>query len=104
MFHQRDGFYVERLEGGAVRVVKHGSLTPIERSNGVRKLPIILDHVIPPNEWASIIAAVCARGENGESYRDALDFHMAIPASGGPDAPGGEQGVIRGSVPTEGDK
>lgn len=33
---------------------------------------------VPANEWASVLAATCVRGETGESYRDALDFHTPL--------------------------
>lgn len=88
MFHHRDGWYFVRRDDGSVKIV----VTETTHADA----PPLLTHTITPNEWASIIAAVCARGENSESYRDALDFHTAIPTSGGQDAPGGPDGVIVG--------
>lgn len=76
MFHQRDGFYAERLEGGSVRLVKQNPATPIEQSHGAQG-DVVMDHTIPAAEWASIVAAVSVGGETSETYRAARDLHGA---------------------------
>lgn len=62
-FHAGDGLYVERLDDGAVKV----RLDPTEGFGHVV--------VVPADTWASVVAAVCARGENGGTWREARDFH-----------------------------
>lgn len=57
-YHQRDGWCFRRMNDGAVRI-RHG----------------IVSHVVPADEWASIVAAMSAHGENGTTYRAALEFH-----------------------------
>lgn len=66
-FHWRDGTYFKRLENGSVRVRR--TETPNADS------PTALTLVIPPSEWASIIAHVSSRGETAESYCEAEKFH-----------------------------
>ena len=59
-FHWRDGWFFQRTKLGAV-------LVTVPNGQGQK--------VIPPNEWASIVAHVSRQGENGESFKQALDFH-----------------------------
>jgi hypothetical protein len=66
-FHNRDGWYFTRLTDGAVRIRK----TVAARADS----PVEHEHVIPANEWASIVAHVSARGEAGDTYTEASDFH-----------------------------
>ncbi|MDI3563522.1 hypothetical protein [Bradyrhizobium sp. Arg816] len=61
MHYWRDGWIFRRNEDGSV-TVKNESLQ------------VYLG--IPPNEWASIVAAVREGGETTESYYEALRFHM----------------------------
>lgn len=57
-FHQRDGWYFRRMEDGAVRI-RHG----------------IVSHVIPAEEWVSVVASMSRAGETSETYRFVQDFH-----------------------------
>lgn len=65
-FHWREGWYFERLNDH-VRVIKY--------ADGGRSNEIEHAMVIPPNEWASIVASVSKQGETSESYQAALDYH-----------------------------
>lgn len=58
-YHWRDNWFFQRTKLGAVLVT----------------LPDSSQKVIPPNEWASIVASVCARGETGETFEAARAFH-----------------------------
>jgi hypothetical protein len=62
-FHAIQGWYFRRGADGSV-VVRHG--------NGPDQEDVTLD----ANTWASVIAHVCARGENAATFQDAQDFHM----------------------------
>lgn len=66
-FHWRDQTFFKRAEDGSVEV-RH-----IEQFNNH---PQIKEWRIPPNEWASIVAAVSKGGETSESYSGTLAFHM----------------------------
>ena len=67
-FHWRDGWYFRRLENGTVHV-EH--VAPPDR--GLKEPDMQFD--IPPNEWASIVAAVSAQGETGETYKASTELH-----------------------------
>ena len=72
-YHARDGWRFRRLEGGTVM---------IWREQSPPSGPPILQPVrIPPNEWASIVAHVSAAGEEGRTWRAAIDFHQEPPPS-----------------------
>lgn len=58
-FHWRDGWFFQRLNDGCVLMT----------------VPSCGQQVIPPNEWASIVAHVSTWGETGESWKAASDFH-----------------------------
>ena len=57
--HWRDGHFFQRTKLGAVLVT----------------LPDSQQKVIPPNEWASIVASVSATGESSETLEKALALH-----------------------------
>lgn len=61
-FHAREEWFFKRLPGGSVRIT---SVKPTPRA-------VVLD----PSTWASIVAAVSATSETGETYRAALAFHQ----------------------------
>ena len=65
-FHWRDGWYFKRGADGTVivRRISHETHRPD------------VDLLIPPNEWASIVASVCARNETAETYAEATRLHM----------------------------
>ncbi len=58
-FHARDGWYFQRQDDGSVKIS-----AAVSRSTETL--------TIPPNEWASIVAAVSAQGETAETYQAAL--------------------------------
>ncbi len=64
MYHDTDGFYAERLDDGSVRLCKH-------RPPG----DLVMDHTIPAERWASLVAAVSAQGGSSESYAAAKAVH-----------------------------
>ncbi len=67
MYHDTDGFYAERLDDGSVRLIKHEDhATPGN---------LVMDHTIPAERWASLVAAVSAQGASSESYAAAKDVH-----------------------------
>ena len=70
-FHWKDNWYFERLSNGGVRIYHE------ERANkGEGEFPeydTCLD--IDPDSWASIVASVSKRGETGETFRQAREFH-----------------------------
>jgi hypothetical protein len=59
-YHWRDGIYFRRNDDGSVRVASQTHA-------------ILFD--VPPNEWASIVAHVSAKGETGEAFARAQAFH-----------------------------
>lgn len=69
-YHWRDGWHFTRCPDGSVRIMN--GRTPV----GVDPI----DLTIPPNEWASIIANVSARGETSNSYYLAGVFHDTLQA------------------------
>src|SRR4051812_14135644 len=95
MFHWQDNLYFGRTVDGHVRIVKFDSprsphamwkhedactkatLYP-EADGEFNDVKVLLDARIPPDSWASIVAAVSALGESGR-FRQALDFHTGAP-------------------------
>lgn len=73
MFHSREGFYFNREDDGSVRIrVAVGS-----RDGNPYDDSTLREVTIAPNEWASVIASVSARGEKvSADYHRALDFHQ----------------------------
>jgi hypothetical protein len=67
MFHWKDGWFFERLPNGSVMITK--------RKDGGLESPIITREVIPPEEWASVVASVSKHGDFNPYYQQALDFH-----------------------------
>jgi hypothetical protein len=68
MFHWRDGWFFERMPNGSVMITK--------RKDAGMESPIITREIIPPEEWASIVASVSIKGERDRRWYTALDFHM----------------------------
>lgn len=69
-FHNRDGWYFKRMEDGAVRIRK--TMSPHVDSATEH------EHVIPPNEWASILAHTSggyASGDTAVAWDNAQRFH-----------------------------
>ena len=78
-FHSRSGFYFTREKDGSVRVrIAVGKLGEFSEWDDSTLREIVL----PPNEWASVVASVEAGGEGGESYRRALE--RQVPSTGTP--------------------
>ena len=65
MFHAKNGQYFERQDDGSVRIFARGGL-------GLSSDPIVKDVTLGPSEWASVVASMSLEGENGETYRAAL--------------------------------
>ena len=72
-------------EGWMFRREPYGSVTIEKRSNDRRQVPE-MDVSFDAETWASIVASVCAEGENGTTFGKALEFHI------------NPKGVIRASV------
>lgn len=72
-FHWREGLHFKRMESGGVRVVKRADYPS-------QAIPV-MDFVIPPSEWASIVASVSKPNETHETWSKALAFHMGEPDS-----------------------
>jgi hypothetical protein len=71
MHHVRNGFYAERLPDGGVRLVKTSGPAPTAPPGATAQF----EELFTPSEWASLVAAVCARGEDGNTWRAALELH-----------------------------
>ena len=70
MFHLKEGWYFERLSDGSVMVTK--------RKDAGLESPIVTRIVVPPEEWASVVASVSAGGEGNGGWKQALDFHSGL--------------------------
>jgi hypothetical protein len=64
-FHARDGWFFRREPNGSVRLTAPDSL-----GAGARQT-VVLD----PDTWASVVASVCAVGEDSDTFRAARNFH-----------------------------
>lgn len=64
MYHLKDGLFFQRTANGGVLITKKNA----DGRSGY-------DIIVPASEWASVVAAVSARGENGQTHGDALDLH-----------------------------
>jgi hypothetical protein len=69
MFHLKDGFYFQRGPGSHVTI--EIDLTGLVPPGYERKRTI----EVTAEEWASVLASVCLRGENGVTHAEALAFH-----------------------------
>lgn len=66
-FHHANGIFFKRhADGGVELVVKIDSRDAA---------PVLKRKVIPPNEWASIVASMSRRGETASTYWEAQRFH-----------------------------
>lgn len=61
-FHQRDGWCFARLADGSVRI----------------EAPKAGFHVIPPAEWASVVAHVANKGGTAAEYSVANKLHFGV--------------------------
>lgn len=71
MFHSSEGLYFEKLPDGGVRILK--------RSGSREDSPVIFDHVLDANQWASAIATMSHYGEENGGFYRALNFHRGDP-------------------------
>ena len=77
-FHWQHGIYFRRLDDGSVETrirltAKEVNLAVWTGGEAYRV------EIIPPNEWASIVAHVTTRGDTADAYADALALHGAAP-------------------------
>lgn len=77
-FHWKYGWYFKRLEDGSVVISKEDERVPSENQ------PAIPLATIDPDSWASIVASVCALGEDGRTHREASQLHRTGYAHGHP--------------------
>lgn len=86
-YHWRDNWFFKRLADGSVRIWKLRAI-----GENIPDPNTLAAADIPPAEWASIIAAVSAAGETGETYHAAFALHEGRALSaGGTDRAGGDE-------------
>lgn len=71
MFHVNEGLYFGKTPDGGVRILK--------RSGNDSESPVIFDHELNANEWASVIATMSHYGEENGGFYRALQFHRGDP-------------------------
>lgn len=71
MLYLNEGLYFENLPDGKVRILK--------RSGSQDDSPVIFDHVLDANQWASVIATMSNYGEENGGFYRALNFHRGDP-------------------------
>lgn len=71
-FHAHGGWYFRRDDNGHVTI-------EVAESDQV-DAPLHVAASFDPDTWASIVAAVSGRGEDGETWNAARSLHMAGPA------------------------
>ncbi len=67
MFHVHDGWFFDRQPDGSVRIQK--------RENARDDAPVVIETVVPPDAWASVMASMSAGGEIDERFYAAKSFH-----------------------------
>lgn len=75
-FHSKDGLYFQRRDDGSVDI-SHW-LSGIANTGRADQQPCdVLNRSwrLTASEWASVVASVSQDGENGETWKAALDFH-----------------------------
>ena len=72
-FHLRDGFCFRRNDDGSI-TIQH-------REYGPGAFVVDAKTTVPPNEFASVMASVSARGEDAETFREAEEFLTRVEAS-----------------------
>lgn len=77
MFHSKNGLFFERLQDGSVHIIRTYDARDVRPDN------VVLDIILPENEWASVVCSVSADGENSARWMLARRFH-------GTDLPFGE--------------
>lgn len=82
-FHWRGGLFFARLTCDCVMI--YSELRRRSSYDGALEFSREVIAVIPPNDWASIIASSSKGGETTERFFAALDFHSPEPKDGIPD-------------------
>lgn len=73
MFHSENGLFLSRAnKAGAVRIIK----TNDGKSPGIDN--VVLDQILPPGIWCSIISTVSDLGEEGGRWYKAMDWHTVV--------------------------
>lgn len=78
MYHWRDNWFFKRLPDGSVRIRKFRAV-----GENIPDPNTLAAADIPAAEWASIVAAVSAAGETGETYYAALALHKGGATTSG---------------------
>lgn len=84
MFHANDGLFFDRNDDGSVTVSVADGFGADPRESVT----------VDPGTWASAVASVSHRGEDGPTWREALRFHQGDEAAA-PFDPDGEPGADR---------
>lgn len=71
-FHLCNGLFFERQDGNFVRIFL--DLPPYKPGHVIGANPEF-EVTVDAGEWASVVASVAARGEDGATWREALDYH-----------------------------
>lgn len=66
-FHWKDGWFFERLSDGSVKIIKKEKATD--------EAKVIVEAIIPPDEWASVIDHVSKKSGQVGNYENAKKFH-----------------------------
>ena len=77
-FHAHSGWFFSRAETGAVTISYEPSPEQAIDSGANATAPDVTA-TFDDSTWASIVAFASARGETGDTYREALAFHNASP-------------------------
>ena len=67
MFHLENGWYFSREENGNVKIMKREDAEP--------DAALITAITMTPDDWASVVSSVCARGNRKDAFDGARLFH-----------------------------
>lgn len=70
MFHLKDGFFFERTPEGGIHIAFIRAKRTIKDTDD----SVTVHTEVTENEWASVIASTSSRGENLETFNEALDY------------------------------
>lgn len=74
-YHHRDGVFFARMQDGSVRIRKWDIVK--RPADIISHDEIVFEHVIPPSEWASIVAEVSAGGGDASRFHAASVLHAS---------------------------
>jgi hypothetical protein len=77
-YHAKAGWFFERMTEGNV-----GSVVIVKREYGVDNPKLLLAIAFYPDEWASIVASVSARGDTAVVHSEALELHNKLATENG---------------------